>query len=405
MARVPVKTRKTLLFVAESVTLAQVVRLVALGQALDGRFDVHFATSHFDPLIFDGMNFVQHELLSLPKRQLVRAMERGQRLFEFADLRRYFDFDLELLKRVQPDLVVGDFRLSLSTAAEVHGVHCGTLINAYWSRYVAEPRFPVPDHPIVSVVGERLARTFFPMALPFAFNRFCAPLNQLRSKLGLSRLRGMQAALTHGDSTLYADHPQLVPLRGPPASHVFLGPILWSPDVALPAPLGSGRPARPLVYVTLGSSGRMSAASAIVEALSELDVDVVLATAGRSAPEELPSNVHCTDFVAGDRVAAEASVVVCNGGSTTGYQALSVGTPVLAVPSNLDQFLATRAMVEAGAALEVPARSITEGKVRDALNRLLTDRAFSAAAARVQGWFSELDSGTRFMSWALRASA
>ena len=44
-----------------------------------------------------------------------------------------------------------------------------------------------------------------------------------------------------------------------------------------------------------------------------------------------------------------------NGGSTTGYQALAEGRPVLGIPFNLDQYLASQAIERTGAGLVVRA--------------------------------------------------
>ncbi len=79
--------------------------------------------------------------------------------------------ELELIERVRPALVVGDFRLSLAVSAAVSGVRCATLINAYWSPYAERDGFPVPDHPIVSLLGVELAERYFPRAIGSAFAR------------------------------------------------------------------------------------------------------------------------------------------------------------------------------------------------------------------------------------------
>ncbi len=406
-----VKTRKRMLLVAENVTLAQVVRLVALGRAVANRFEIHFATSGFDPLIFDGSDFARHQLYSLPKEQVFKAMDRGKRLYEARDFARYVAADTELLQRVQPDVVVGDFRLSLSTAAEKLGVRCGTLINAYWSPYARRERFPVPDHPIVRLLGESMTERYFPIAIPKVFAHFAAPLNQVRRRMGLAPVGSLLEMLTHGDSTLYADDARLYPEVQAPPSHVFLGPVLWSPPVPLPPELRAFEKRRPLIYVTLGSSGQLKALRSVLRALSSMDVDVILATAGRleQGPEtrrtrqgltDIPSNVRCYEYVPGDQVAAMSDLVICNGGSTTGYQALAAGTPVLAVPSNFDQFLATEAMVKAGAAVEVRARSIDALQLRAAAEAMLRDDRYKQNAQRVQTWFSQGSAADVFAQWA-----
>jgi UDP:flavonoid glycosyltransferase YjiC (YdhE family) len=187
---------------------------------------------------------------------------------------------------------------------------------------------------------------------------------------------------------LYADVPELTPLRELPKHQRFLGPVLWSPSGgALPKFLRDVD-ARPLVYVTLGSSGKTSVIPKILEGLSALDVRVVLATAGREAPQTVPANVEVHDFVRGDEVARAAALVISNGGSTTGYQALAAGTPVLGVPSNLDQCLATQAIEAAGAGLVVPARQASADRIRDAARVILGEPRFKGAAERVACEFS-----------------
>src|SRR5512134_2469028 len=121
---------KRILFVSENVTLAQVVRLVTLAQSLDPRrYEAHFACSRFDDLVFSGTRFVQHELYTLPRERVDRALASGKRLYEKRDLERYLAADLELIDRVRPALIVGDFRLSLAVAGPLRGVPVAALIN------------------------------------------------------------------------------------------------------------------------------------------------------------------------------------------------------------------------------------------------------------------------------------
>jgi UDP:flavonoid glycosyltransferase YjiC (YdhE family) len=101
-------------------------------------------------------------------------------------------------------------------------------------------------------------------------------------------------------------------------------------------------------------------------------------------------------FVRGEDVARRARVVVSNGGSTTGYQALSQGTPVIGLPSNFDQYLATEAIVAAGAGVLVKARQATPELIRGALVRALADIEMQAAARRIAERFASQDAGVTF---------
>jgi UDP:flavonoid glycosyltransferase YjiC (YdhE family) len=406
-----VSAKKRLLCVAENVTLAQVVRLVTLARSL-GRdsYEVHFACSEFPELVFAGTHFTHHRLDTLAPELAAKALQSGRRLYEKSTLLRYVEAETKLIRAIRPELVIGDFRLSLPTSAELCGVPSAVLINAYWSPFARRERFPVPDHPIIGWLGEALTEQYFPQAIPRVFQHFANPINAARKKHGLRPVGSLLEVLTHADHTLYPDDPWLTPVDGAPSNHRFLGPVLWQPELpdhgstpsgisADPLPLEALRGERPLIYVTLGSSGSVELLPAIVKVLGQLPVTAVVSTAGRIQLREVPPNVFARAFVRGEDVARSARVVVSNGGSTTGYQALSQGTPVLGLPSNFDQFLATDAIVRAGAGVCVKARQATEGALSSALLRMLDDSELRAAAGRVAARFAAHDAASTFRAF------
>ena len=391
--------RPRLLFVTENITLAQVVRLATLAAALDpAKYEVHFACSDFDPLIFEGMALQRWPLFTIDKEQGFKALAKGERMYDVKTLERYVKDELRVIDEVKPDVIIGDFRLSLAVSAPLRGVHCASLINAYWSPYAVRERWPVPDHPIVRLVGVELAEKYFPQALPKVFGHFAAPLNSLRKRHGLAEFETLPHQLCFGDSVLYPDVPELCPVAAAPASHHFLGAVQWSPRVAAPPSL-SGDATRPLVYVTLGSSGDVAALPTVLEGLEGLPIRGVLATAGRAAPAKVPANFETADYVPGELLAAHARFVVTNGGSSTGYQALAHGVPVLGIPSNLDQYLAMAAINQRGAGITLRSGGLTRDQVKRAAVRLLDAPAIKRAAEDVASQFAAYDCHQRFENW------
>ncbi|MEM9491744.1 MAG: glycosyl transferase family 1, partial [Myxococcota bacterium] len=275
-----------LLFVSEDVTLAQVVRLVVLARTLDPqRHEIHFACRQFSELVFRPGEFIRHTIGTITRAQLEQALARGHRLYDRDTLRGYVAEEIALIEAIEPDLIIGDFRLSLTVSAPACQVPLAALINAYWSPRAELRRFPLPDHPIIGTLGEAVAGLFFPLARPWVFAHFARPINQLRKEHGLAAIGSLREVLTHADYTLYPDVPSLTPIRDLPESQIFLGPVQWAPPVSLPSwwDEWTGSAERPLVYVTMGSSGDVSALSAVMDGLATLPVAVVVATAGRTA--------------------------------------------------------------------------------------------------------------------------
>jgi UDP:flavonoid glycosyltransferase YjiC (YdhE family) len=372
---------KRILFIAEAVTLAQVVRLVALARALDpARYEIHFASARFDELVFRGTDFVRHQIWSLSPATIDARVARGQRLYGRRTLAAYVREERALLQAVRPSLVVGDLRLSLAISAPLEKVPYAALINAYWSPFAERDGFPLPEHPIVKLLGVPIAERYFGRALPFVFRHFARPVNWLRRRHGLPDLGTLPEILTFADHTLFADIPSIVPTRGLPAHQRYVGYVPWSPVVPLPDWWNHLDPKRPTIYATLGSSGHLRCLPAVLAATGSLGCQVLLATAGRVPPCALPAHVFAAEYLPGHLAARRADVVISNGGSTTGYQALAEGRPVLGIPFNLDQYLASQAIVRSGAGLIVRAGLADAGSVQSTLARLLDERSFGTQA-------------------------
>ena len=360
-------------------TLAQVVRLLSLARSIASGHEVHFACARFDPAIFrPDEPFLRWPLHSISVRKADRAVRFGLPLYSYKTLRAYLADDLRLIDKVRPDLIVGDLRWSLAVSGPLSKVPVASLANAYWSPNAIRD-FPLPEHPIVKLLGVKLAGQHFRKALPLVFRLFARPLDKLREAHGFEPLGSLEQVLTWGNSTLFADPPALYPMRSLPAHHHFLGPIHWTTGAA--PPNGS------FAYVTLGSSGSLAALPAVLAALS--GYKVLLATAGRAMPVKLPANVHAETYVRGDLACQKAAVVICNGGASTAYQALCAGTPIVGLPMNLDQYLAMEAIERAHAGVLVRSGTATPKLIQEAI-----ERALRQPGARAQA--NELDAEVQF---------
>ncbi|MFA9218863.1 MAG: glycosyltransferase [Sphingomonadaceae bacterium] len=391
--------RHTILFMAEAVTLAHLARPLALAQRLDPqRYALHLASAVGYDAFFAGSPVQRWPLRSISSAQFLAALAAGKPVYDAATLEGYVEEDLQLLSALRPALVIGDFRLSLAVSARLAQVPYVALSNAYWSPYVRQ-HYRVPSLALSRVLPLALADGLFRAVRPLAFALHTLPLNQVRRRHGLASLGwDLRRLYTEGDRTLYADIPELFAPQQMPASHSYLGPVLWSPPVALPAWWASLPAGRPLVYVTLGSSGQGALLAGVLRALARLPVTVVAATAGRVALDAVPENAHVAPFLPGDVVTQRASLVICNGGSPTSQQALAAGVPVLGIAANLDQFLNMGALLAAGAGQLLRADRFDEQRLRQAAEQLLASASARAAAQRIAVWFRQYDTGQRLQA-------
>ncbi|OYO29970.1 glycosyltransferase [Janthinobacterium sp. PC23-8] len=386
--------RQKILFVAEAVTLAHVGRPLTLAQGLDDTlYEVHFACTDGYDFCFQGTPFQRWRIHSIPSRQFLHALAQGKPVYDEATLQAYVEDDLRLFDAVRPDLVIGDFRLSLSVSARLRAIPYITVSNAYWSPHVRQ-HYTVPSLPLTRMLPIWLADPLFRLIRPLAFASHAVPMNRVRRRHGLPSLGGdLRRIYTDADQTLYADIPQLFPPQAMPAHHGYLGAIVWAPPMDLPSwwqlPELRQDQGRPLIYVTLGSSGQSQLLPRVLHALSTLPVTVLAATAGTIELDSVPPNAHVTPFLPGDAAARRASLVICNGGSPTSQQALVAGVPVIGIAGNLDQFLNMHGIVAAGAGQLLRADRYNDDVLRQAVTRLLGDRPAQQAARQLAAVFQD----------------
>ena len=318
--------RRRILFIAEAVTLAHVARAAALARMLDPeRYDVHLACDRRYLHLFKHLPATIHSIRSIRSEQFQDRLRRGSPLYTGDELRTYVQQDLRLLSDLNPDAVIGDFRLSLAVSARVAAIPYLTVTNAHWSPY-ARSHFVVPELAITQRFGPRLGQMLFTLMRPFVFAQQASAFNRIRREYGLPSIGySLSKIFTEADHTLYADLPELVPTFNRPTHHHYLGPVLWSPD---------GKPLwwsdipqdRPLAYVSLGTSGRPDLLSSVLWALHSVGIGALVSTAGRRPPDHLPDHTWIAPYLPGLSAARRVDLVICNGGSATVYQAFAAGS-------------------------------------------------------------------------------
>lgn len=391
---------KRVLFFAEDVTLAHIARPLALAQALDpSRYEVTLASGTRYEEFIRASRLRHRPITSISGIEFLQKLAAGRPIYDLATLTDYVREDLEVISEVRPDVIVGDFRLSLSVSARRAGVPYLAVSNAYWSPFAA-PKFCIPSHITTRLFGVRVANAGFSILRPLLFALHSLPMHQLRKRFGLASLGfDLRRVYTDGDYTLYADFPEMVPLphltRAGANRHRYLGAVLWSAPVGLPPWWGELRDDLPLVYVTMGSSGDPELVPRIVAALTNLSCQVVVAGVGAKLEALRAPNVHITNLLPGEAAARRARLVICNGGSPAAHQALAHGVPVLGIAGNLDQFLNMYYVVASGAGKLLRADAVTRGDIDRAARDLMSQSRYRMRATHMAEALTCADPGDR----------
>jgi UDP:flavonoid glycosyltransferase YjiC (YdhE family) len=151
--------------------------------------------------------------------------------------------------------------------------------------------------------------------------------------------------------------------------------------------------ARPVVYVGLGTTGQPALLPTILDVLADLPVTLIVSTAARANLANPPRNALVAPYLSGTRAPSRSALVVCNGGTMSTRQALSVGTPVLGLVSNADQMVFMRCVVDAGAGERLRESEADASRIRDVVLQMLCSiDGYRAQAMRLQPAFARYDS-------------
>ena len=358
-------------------------RPAALASALNSEeWEIFLWTPKRFHALFENAAVTLGDLRTLDPASFLKALATGAVAYSREILLDYVRDDLSIFKQIQPDLVIGDYRLSLCISAPASGLPFASIFNAHWSPFHRQPAV-VPELPATRWISPGLLNPLYAALRPAFYALHAKPVNDVRRAFGLPGIsHDLRRIYTAGDLALYPDVPELVPLTGVPEHHHFIGVCPWSTPVPKP-PWWNDMVAssRPKVFVSLGSSGPVKALPALLEALSRLPVSVILATSGRPVGET-PSSVFVADLLPYEETASHAAVVVSHGGTGGMYPALSAGTPMLAIPSNVDMHLSAALLERSGAGIKVRVEHASSDRLRGALDQLLRESRFKHAAAR-----------------------
>lgn len=384
-------SRKRILFIGEAVTLAHVVRPRVLAESLDqNRYEAILASDVHIPIALQGIKVPRVKIQSRTPVEFISVLEKTGILFDYATLHSYCTNERRLIDEIEPDVIVGDLRPSLSVSATLAKVPLVTLTNGYWSPFKKDQTLPLPYTKFLKSFKGFPARVITPIlqrlfqgAVPKIYEQQGEGINRLRHEHGLSSFETYLEGFVYGDYTLYCDPPSLFELESPPSNHRFIGAIQWSPKVPLPSWWKNIATDKKVVFVNMGSSGDMTLLPILIEAVREVGGVAVVVTA-QSAPltNEEPW-LYSTSFLPGEEILKRADVLICNGGSPAAYQSLDAGKPIIGIPSNMDQLLNMRALSRHQVGLTFRADTVSKTDIVRGLNDILNNDKYIQRAKQL----------------------
>src|SRR5258706_6098494 len=162
-------------------------------------------------------------------------------------------------------------------------------------------------------------------------------------------------------------------------------------------PVSFTDPARPLVYVTLGtfSNNDLGLFRLVVDALADEPVNVVVTIGRENDPAvlaPLPANVRIERFIPQAELLPHCSAVVHHAGAGTMFGALAHGLPAVALPQSADNFTIAALLDDAGVAVTLMPAELTVETMRASVQSVLANDAYRTQARHLAGEIAAMPS-------------
>lgn len=278
--------------------------------------------------------------------------QRLDKLFKAEQLSVFIEAELKLYKKINPDLILIDNRMTAFTSAELAGIKTVSILNVHMSRYRKVPFFSLRN--ILGIKENKQETNLFIKLADWIENKLefffydrlvMSDMNKLRKKYGLKKKYGF--SIEEGDLTLFPDLPHFNPVQEMPANAHYIGPLTWHTNMPAPLCIREKKldPSKKTIYLTIGSDG-LEELLAEINSLANNDVQIIIALGRKIKASDItvPSNVFIEEFVNTDELYATTpsgkcmvDLVVCHGGNGTIYQALAAGIPIVGISTHEEQ--------------------------------------------------------------------
>lgn len=312
-------------------------------------------------------------------------------------------------KKKKPDFMLKEGLYVPRIPADIMNIPTGSIWNFFVSNY-SKTNITLPErYPLRKVLlkvgGDKLVKLFEKLRiarliLEILLMKWVVPYNFVRIKymmkerkwIGLKRNLFSQLG---GDINFFADY---VAFGGMRINHEALpvGPINWEPasstqdqyHVRKFEEFLETEEEKPLIYVTMGSTGMLELFKLIIKALRNKGYRVAITTGEQfdiSELGELPENFFAIPLYPGNEICRKASIMINHGGSGSTNQAIKNSLPQISIPTTAEQQWNSDLIVREGLGKQIFMGDLSAKSLNVAVEELLPGKRGRYSASQACG--------------------
>lgn len=363
--------------------ICHTIRVLEIAKALrqTGEHDITFSGTgkYMDSLVKPaGFEYIDTPSISPSKVSYNIEHKLVPEIFNQQDAEKYFQIESELLTKQKPDIILRDhFREFAGIIAKKQGIYDIFVQLASCSPYLNVDFRPSTFPKLLDIlVPQMLTRPIRPKIVDYVRKKANKNILSQATKAGLK----IDKTLPEGyeaDLTLFGDEPELFPLHGTNGVHKFIGPPLFFDNYKTPDWLEKFKnDPRKKILVTSGTTGVHEKTNLIQQLFNdEMHAVAVYANAGK-----VGDNFYGGDNFNISTVLPFSDVAITHGGLGAAYVSLKSGTPILALPHQVEQEINSVQLEKLRLGLSIPFRKSSPEKIKTSLETILKNPEFKQNA-------------------------
>ncbi len=252
------------------------------------------------------------------------------------DIERVFKSQVNALKSLKPDFVIGDTSPTLKMAAEFADVPFTALMNGYMSKYYKNVRCLSITHvsyPFLSWLPTTFKNQIITVAEKISFRQIHKPFKKLRRQYNLKSISNYLNEI-EGDENLICDYDFLFPQKELPVNYRIIGPLKYITKSNDNEIISQINPTKKTICVCMGSSGDWEKFQFLSNS-KYANYNIIVA--GDLQNKIKGNHVISSRFVNLEKIVAHCCILICHGGNGTIYYGIDNKIPILCLTSHFEQ--------------------------------------------------------------------
>ncbi|MFC1576951.1 nucleotide disphospho-sugar-binding domain-containing protein [Candidatus Omnitrophota bacterium] len=377
----------TIAFFPATWNLAETTRTIDVAKVCRQEFNIFFASygGQFEKLIEDeGFTLTKLEpRLTQKKIDYLYKVDQGDVLgsfFSLQETRERVRNEVAFLTGLRPVAAVTGFNTTLPVSSRASKIPLVWLSQSTWDIQTMMDQglgsyTDDLDVPVINLLPDSALKWITKQGFAFFGNTIIRPLNDVAREYGVKKLDDFRD-VWKGDYNLLAEPPDFSGLKDVPESYSYIGPLIA--NLKRPVPEVVQRLAdenKPLVYFSMGSSGKPNVIKTILEGFKGQPFNVIspMKSKIKDLTVSVPPNVTLTDWLPALEVSRLADISVIHGGIGTVMTAALAGKPVVGIGMMYEQEYNIECLVRKGYAKRIRRSRIKTNEVTTAIKDFLTD--------------------------------